>query len=252
MKKLPIIFIAFLTWTGCHSYERIYIDDVELVVSNQLENNVSQINDVERELRQLSIDSIKKNIALLKGLKQLHSELITVYDSIDRGDRNQSLSITENFIKKWFEEHLWIFNDVPLKLTDETPRPILKLRLAMLEGYYIVSQKGKYAYDDDSGSGIQFDGTKALIIVDNHLIKKGEKVTGQIVMAATSTMTSSPTSIRRVMVNGQVITAGKDGWRFEFIPKTNKSGIVEYELDAQISAFDTLEFRGHGTVYIRD
>jgi hypothetical protein len=251
MKRLAILFITFFIWTGCQSYERIYIDDVEQVVSNQLENNVSKIGDVERELRQLKIDSLKKNTELLSRLKQLHSELQSVNDSIDQGDQHQSLPIAENFIKKWFEEQPWIFNnDIPLKLTDETPRPILKLRLAMLANDYIVWHKGKYSYGE--GSELQFDAFKALIIVDKHLIKSGEKLTGQIVLAATASMKESPKSVRKVTLNGQVITADKEGWRFEFIPKTDKDGIVEYELNAQIDAFDTSRFVGHERIYIRD
>lgn len=250
MKRLIIILVIISIWTSCQPYERIYIDDVERVVSNQLDNNVSKIEDVERELRQLKIDSIKKNIELLKRLKTLHLELINVNDSIDNSNRLQSVSITENFIKKWFDEHLWIFNDIPLKLTGETPRPILKLRLAMLENDYIVWQQGKY--DFDNGSYFKLDSLKAMIIVDRRLIRKGEKLTGQIVLAATTTMMDSPKSVNKVMLNGQVITPDRDGWRFEFIPVTNKRGIVEYDLNVEVVAFDTTKFLGRETIYIRD
>ena len=216
---------------------------------NQLENNESKINDVERELRQLKIDNLKKNAELVKRLKQLHSELLTVHDSIDQHDRPKSLSMTKKFIDKWFDKHLWIFNDIPLKLTEETPRPILKLRLAMLEDDYIVWQKGKYEFDD--ALKFRIDSLKAKIIVDRHLIKRGEKLTGQIVLAATAFL-DSVKNVKKVTLNGQVITADKNGWRFEFIPKTKSKGIVEYNLDVQVDAFDTTKFLGHETIYICD
>jgi hypothetical protein len=84
-----------ITWTilalsSCN-YERIYINDVDKLLSNQLDNNDRQLAKIKEEIKKFKIETITKNVQLIDRLETLHRQLLTLNDSIDTLSEEQKI-----------------------------------------------------------------------------------------------------------------------------------------------------------------
>ena len=122
MRLVLMIFLTTLT-TSCN-YERVFIGDVDKLTANQMENNQIEIDRIKREIKEFKIENREGNISLMDKLDQLHESVRVLNDSIDLVDKNTALSRTIDFINKNFN-NLESFNEVPLQVDEDTPRPLL-------------------------------------------------------------------------------------------------------------------------------
>lgn len=221
----PIIIILTVLITGCTS-DRIYIDDVNHLLADQLESNLIEIDRIKKDISQYKIDHVEFNISLMKHLDQLHHDILLFLDSVDIDEKSKAYNRVMRFINRNFTD--LEYHPIPKTKKEEfTPRALLKMRIAMLEAYYIRQQRLRYDFEID---GMRFNYTTVHIRPSKTILKIGEKLTGELVLGAESNFDDSRKVIRKMILNGQEVEASKDGWHFEIVPQVDGRGLQLYEL----------------------
>lgn len=246
MRKIFLI-IAPLILTNC-TYEKVLLNDVDKLVSNQMENNRVEIDRIKREIKGLGIEKLGKNVSLMNRLDTLHENVVRLNNIVDTVDQDVALRLVMAFREQYFND-LDFFSEVPLELNSATPNPLFKLHIATLEAFLVMQKRGQY--DFEPGDLIGFDSLAMQINTDKTIISKGEKLSGQLILVGASTFKTSKHIIKRMTLNGQEISASKYGWKFEIRPSMAGTGLVEYELKCEAVVNDTT-LVGRRTIYIRN
>ena len=242
------VIISLLTLTTSCTYERVFIGDVDKLTENQLKNNRIEIDRIKREIREFKIAHFKKNISLMEKLDQLHKNIEILNDSLDLVDRDIALNKTITFITQNFSE-LDFFNEIPLELDQDTPRPLLKLHVSTLEANLIRQNRMTY---DFGHVLLRFDHMTAQIKPSKTIIKSGEKISLEFLIVAESNVVDLKDVLKKVTLNGNEILIGKDGWKFEITPTSEGKGLVPFELNSEMTLNDTTVLKGKNTIYIQN
>jgi len=249
MRVILFTVLTLGTITGCQYYERIYIDDVQSLIDNKIENNLLEIKRVEKELRDEKIDSIRENIDLKKELYTTHFLLSKILDTLDNVDKKDAAAMTMFFIEERYKG-TYRFNQSELKINEETPTSLLKLHLANLESFYINDKSRGYHYNDKA---LAFKKFESFIIPDKTVLKKGEKLRGRIFMAVVPDCADKETikflRKKKIIVNGQEVQVSKSTCEFEIQPQGFTSG--DNRLNAQIVLEDSI-YECSTSIYVRD
>jgi hypothetical protein len=119
-----------------------------------------------------------------------------------------------------------------------------------LEAFLIRQKRLYYAYHP--GNRISFDTVTVLISANKTIVKKGEKLSGQLILVGTASFELAKKVIKKMTLNGQEITAAKDGWRFEIEPDVSGTGLREYELKCEAVLDDSTTLKGRHIIYVRN
>lgn len=237
-----------MTLSSCN-YERIYISDVDKLLSNQLVNNEQQLNSIKAEIKRFKIDKIEKNILLIDRLESLHRQLLTLNDSIDTFDKGQQIHKAKHFIYRYFDD-LEYYQKNPLELTEETPSALIKLHLSIMEGFYLKEQEGRYSFEDYR---ISLDKLQPLIVPDKILFGKGEKITGRIWLISTTDdpemLVQNSKVVKKMEINGTEIKNENGLGQFEVSNLKTRPG--EFTLTTVVTLPDTV-MKTETKIYIRD
>jgi hypothetical protein len=245
---IPVLFSSLL-WFSCEQQNKISTDQVEKISSIQLAHNFSDIQEMDSEVRLLGIDGSAENVALWKNLIRFHTDLYATNDSIDNGNADNARDIARRFLYTWFKKDSTKTIRVPVDIDDTTPKAIVKLALAMAEESYIIWTRKNY-----NTKGGYFDGESARIVffTDKTLLKKGEKLSGYVTFAAIANMKNIDMLVDEVQVNGQVINHDQYGWKFDFVPAIDKTGLVTFDLRAEVKTKARMWFVETQSVYIQN
>ena len=246
--KITLLSIVLiLTCTECS--QNSTDDNSTSLIEIQLADNMALIDDIQNEMIGLKIDSIKGNLNLITKLENLHEENVIIQRKIDESNHATAAELTLNFIKEHFPEAFsakrkWSLNG-------ETSKSMLKLYLTMWEAFHIKESKSQYDFGD---TNVRFDEIILQARLSKTVIKKGEKVTGDIVVTAEPDVESLVKVFTRVRINGKEIIPTKQGWKFEITPSVTGTGLVPYEFTCEAflkgPGADTL--RTTGVVYIQN
>lgn len=242
------LLAVMLSLSSC-TYERIYVDDVEAILTNQMKNNVIEISRIRSELQNLGIDKLEKNINLIARTETLHTDVLLFLDSIDVMTKEQRILHTREFLRRHFDN-----SDAPariqLEIDDEMPPSLIKLHLVSLEGFYIAEQARRYTYDEYP---LILDHVAAVIVPERRIYKNGEKLRGKVVLSATASAAAHRKNARyieKIMLNELAL---EDDGQFEINlklpPVKNKKSktrskvqppsLTEFKLTASITLPDT-------------
>lgn len=210
MRSTFLFILVILSVSSC-TYERIYVDDVEMMLTNQLKNNTIEIGRIRNELQKLQIETIDRNINLMARMEILHTDVLLFLDSLDRLARDQRILRTRDFIRTHFDN-----SDAPariqLEISDDMPPSLIKLHLAALEGFYISEQGRRYTYEEYP---IILDNVEAVIIPEKRICKNGESLRGKVLLMATASDDAHRKNaryIKTIMLNEQPLD---DDGKFE-------------------------------------
>jgi hypothetical protein len=242
-----IVTWTILTISSC-TYERIYISDVEKLLSNQLENNREQLDNIKNQIKEFKINKIKKNTLLIERLENIHSELLALNDSIDALEKEQKIYKANGFIDRHFSD-IQYYQKAPLELTEETPGTLIKLHLATLEGFFLKEQEGRYSFEDYR---ISLDRLQPVIVPDKIVYQRNEKITGRIMLMSTTDdpelLVQNAKVIKKLEINGAEIANEKGLGKFEI---QNDNAVGELVLTTIVTLPDTI-MKSETTIYVRD
>jgi len=198
-----VVFIIMLSLSSC-TYERIYIGDVEQLLNTQLINNEAQIEVLKSDLNRYKISKIQKNVTFIENIERIHQELLSVSDSMESMTQAEAAASAARFIDRYFGAVR--FYHKHLEITETTPKTVLKLHLAVMEGFFLKEQEGRYTYDDDV---VSFSTLMPIIVPDKFVYQRNELITGRVILTAT---TDDPEMllrnwklIQKIEVNGMEI-----------------------------------------------
>jgi hypothetical protein len=214
-----------------------------------MENNRIEIDRIRREIKAFEIDRLPENVSLIDRLDSLHESIEELNNIIDSVDQDVALRLTISFRDTHFRD-LDSFNEVPLELNSATPSPLFKLHISTLEAFLIRQKRLYYAYHP--GDRISFDTVTMHISANKTIINKGEKLSGQLILVGTVNFDATKKIIKKMTLNGQEITAAKDGWRFEIEPDVSGTGLTEYELKCEAVLDDSTTLKGRHIIYVRN
>jgi hypothetical protein len=242
-----IITWTILAFSSC-TYERIYISDVEGLLSNQLENNLGQIENIKTQIKEYKIEKIKKNTLLIERLERIHSDLLALNDSIDSLEKGEKVYKANGFISRHFDD-LKYYQKAPLELPEETPGTLIKLHLATLEGFYLKEHEGRYSFEDYR---IALDRLQPVIVPDKIVYRRNEKITGRIMLMSTTDdpeqLVQNAKVIKKMEINGTEIANEKGLGKFEI---QNSKAVGELVLTTIVTLPDTI-MKSETTIYVRD
>ena len=245
MRQIFLIIVPLIL-TNC-TYDKVLLNDVSKLVSNQMENNRIEIQRIKEEIKAMNIDKLNKNISLVNRLDSLHQYVLRLNDILDSVDQDVALRLTTDFRNRQFYD-LNMFNEVPLELNSATPNPLLKLHISTLEAFLITQQRSRF----DFGVTIGFDSLAMQISPKKVIFNKGEKITGKLIIVGAVRPQTSKKVIKKMTLNGQEIMGTKEGWEFEFKPDVVGKGLLEYELKCEAVVNDTTTLKGRQIIYIRN
>lgn len=245
MKALFLILSTLLI-LSCTS-ERIYTTDIDKLIADQVENNEHEIQRIKNELNEFKIDKVEGNVDIVERMDILHAKVLKLIDSLDYDDKGKALKRTVQFIDKNFTD-LESYKEAHLRLDEITPRSLLKLRVCILEAFYIRQQRLRYDFEVD---GVRFNYTNIIIRPTKTILKKGEKLTGELFLGAESNFEDSQRVIRKMIINGKEVEATREGWTFEFVPNVNGPGMQLYELRCEAILHGKV-VNGHNIVYVQN
>jgi hypothetical protein len=192
-----------------------------------MENNRLAIDGLKSEINVAKLDHLKENIALTDRLDNLHKSILALSDSIDSFDKLTATKKVDDFIAENFTD-IAAFNQTPLEIDEETPRPLLKLHLATLESFLISVLR-----DNVEGESMKFDNLSVKIITSKTIIKKGEKITGELSLSLEPREGEVNKMFRKMVINGQEIDIDNERLTFEIQPKVEGTGLIRYELNCE-------------------
>jgi hypothetical protein len=242
-----IVTWTILTLSSCN-YERVYISDVDKLLSNQVDNNERQLDKIKEEIKRFKIERIKENILLIDRLESLHENLLTLNDSIDTLDKGQRIYKAKQFIDRHLND-LEYYEKNPLELTEETPSALIKLHLAILEGFYLKEKGVRYAFEDYT---LSLDKLQPLIIPDKILFRKGENITGRILLISTTDdpemLVQNSKVVKKMEINGTEIKNENGLGRFQI---SDVTGSGEVTLTTLVTLPNTV-MKAQTKIYVRD
>jgi hypothetical protein len=247
MRQLTKFFTIAFVLTSC-TYERVFIGDVDKLTINMMESNQLEIDAIKGEVKDAKLADLKGNTSLTNKIDKLHKSILALSDSIEFFDKEIAAKKVIDFIAKNFKE-LTVYNRTPLDIDEETPRPLLKLHLATLEAFLQRDLRKNI-----QGKYMEFDSLKVIIVTTKAIIKKGEKITGELSLSLEPRAGEIKKMFSKMVINGQEIVADKDRLKFEIEPNIKSAGLVTYELNCEAFYRDpnvTHTVKGKQIVYIQ-
>jgi hypothetical protein len=238
-----VILVCGTLMIGC-SYEKVFNSDIDKFLAAQLQNNRLEIDQVKNDLKDLKIDTLRRNVALVGRLELLHKQLLTFSDSLDSLDKRYIKEAAMKFIDNTFDD-LDSFNEAAFEVDENTPRQLVKLHLAMLESHFISQHRFRYDYNDSS---VPFDHFAIAIVPSKTTYKQGENITGELIFCIQADFKALSKVMKAVKINGQIVAPGDNGWQFE-IPSGLNAG--EHQLSSEAIMSDGKTFQGTRKIHVQ-
>jgi len=247
LKITPVLLILIFVFACTPPNEN---NSGTALIENQLVSNVALIDDIRNDLIALKIDTIPGNLSLIAKLNARHDEIIRLHKEIDDSDNETAADLVITYIHDHFSG-IQLPAEVESSLGRGTSKPMLKLYVTLCETFYIRDSRNRY---DFGQTYVRFDKLGLQARPSKMIFRRGEKITGELVVTAEPDVPSMIKTLSNVKINGQEIQASAQGWKFEIMPHVKGAGLVPYEFtcEASMQGPDAEVMQASCVVYIQN